>query len=105
MATKRKPNPSIGGIRKSPKQKAKELAIAQRRVKAAELRLAGNSERQIAEALGISCTTAHTDLEAILQGAREDAWKLVEKEKTVSLARLECAVKALWPDVEKGDLE
>jgi len=105
MATKRKPGAKKGGIQRSPKQKAKELAIALRRVEACKLRLEGHTQREIAEKLGISPGTAHADLDAILLGAREDAVAYVEREKAISIARLERAVKAIFPKVDKGDLD
>lgn len=105
MATKRKPGAKKGGIQRSPKQKAQELKIALRRIQACKLRLEGYTQREIAEKLGISPGTAHHDLEAIHTFAREDAVAYVEREKAVSVGRLERAVKAIFPKIDQGDLE
>jgi len=91
--------------KRSPKQCAADLAIEKRREKACDLRLAGWSIRAIATHLKCGATTVHEDISAVLERTRDAAIDAIDKERRLSLARLDVAVKALWTKVRKGDGE
>lgn len=87
------------------KQKAKELEIEVRRAKVAKLKLGGISLRQIAQELGCSLGTVHSDLEAVLARTVDTADEHIRMERDVSLGRCEVALRAIWPRICRGDVE
>jgi hypothetical protein len=87
------------------KKSAKRLVIAKRREQAAKLHVAGWSVREIAGHLKCSIGTVSTDLGAVLVETNESAVAAIARQKAMSLARLERAVKGIWPSVENGDLD
>jgi DNA-binding CsgD family transcriptional regulator len=89
--------------KRSPKACAKELQIEQRREKAAELRLAGHSIREIARALDVGIATIHSDIEAVLERTRDASGDAIEKDRRLSLARIDVAIKGLWESVKTGN--
>lgn len=91
--------------KRSPKQCASELAIAKRQESACALRLAGWSIRDIAGHLKCAPSTVHEDIAAVLERTRDTAGDAVEKQRRLSLARIDRAVKAIWPQVEAGNPE
>jgi transposase len=91
--------------KRSPKQCAAELAIEKRREQATKLRLEGWSIREIGKRLRCSPTTVHEDIAAVLERTRDAAGDAIEKQKRLSLARIDRAVRAIWGKVEAGELE
>jgi hypothetical protein len=91
--------------KRSPKQCAAELAIEKRRESACQLRLAGWSIRDIAGHLKCSVGTVHDDISTVLERTRDSAANAIEKQKRLSLARLDRAVKGIWPAVETGAVD
>jgi hypothetical protein len=91
--------------KQSAKQKSAEIAIEKRREKAAKLKLAGWSMRDIAAHLKCSLGTVHADIAAVLTRTQDSADEAVRLEREISLARLEVATKGIWPGVESGDAE
>ncbi len=89
--------------KRTPKTAAAELAIEKRRVRATKLRLAGWSMRDIAAHLKCSVGTVHGDLTEVLARTTETADQTTNRERAVTLARLDVATKGLWPGVEAGD--
>lgn len=85
--------------------KAEELAIAERRAKVAANLLGGLSQRQMAEALGVSTSTIKLDVAAILEEYREQRIEKIEKLKELENVRLNRALNAIWNQVLAGDLE
>lgn len=88
----------------STKQKAAQLAIEARREKAAQLKLAGWTDREIAAHLGVSLGTANTDINAVLERLQESAEDAIARQRRLALARLEKSIKGIWPGIEAGDL-
>jgi hypothetical protein len=91
--------------KRSPKQQAAELQIELRREKAAKLKLAGWSMRDIGAHLKCSVGTVHSDIAAVFDRVRDVADGAVERAKAISLARLDVATRGIWPSVESGDLD
>lgn len=87
------------------KTRAEQLLAAERKKKAFALRKGGASYPEIAEALGVSVSTAHgyvaSTLEALQKEAREDADVIREME----LMRLDSMWMALMPQMQKGHLQ
>jgi hypothetical protein len=91
--------------KRSPKQCAAELGIAKRQEAACQLRLAGWSVRDIAGHLKCSVGTVHSDISAVLERTRDTAADAIDKQRRLSLARVDKAVRAIWAKVEAGDLD
>lgn len=91
--------------KRSSKQQAAELAVEGRREKAAKLKLAGWSMRDIAAHLRCSLGTVHSDIAAVFERTRDKADGALERAKAISLARLDVATRGIWDGVEAGDLE
>lgn len=104
MNAKGAKRPRKRGIR-SAKQCAAELAVEKRRERACDLRLSGMSVRQIAAELKCSIGTVHNDISAVLERTRDAAGDAIERDRRLSLGRLDVAIKALWPKVQAGDGE
>src|SRR6187399_412109 len=102
MATERRKKPKG---KQTAKGSAQQLAIAQRREEATRLKLAGHSYREIAAQLNCSVGTVHTDIGAVLERAQEKAEDYLERERAISVARLEKAVVAIWQEVELGNFD
>jgi hypothetical protein len=91
--------------KRSPKQQATELGIELRREKAAKLKLAGWTVRDIAAHLKCSIGTVASDIAAVFERVRDTADGAIDRAKAISLARLDVATKGIWPSVESGDLD
>ncbi len=91
--------------KRSSKQVAAGLQIELRREKAAKLKLAGWTVRDIAAHLKCSVGTAQSDIAAVFDRTRDTADGAIERAKAMSLARLDVATKGIWPSIEGGDLD
>ena len=86
----------------SRKQTQREYDRAERKRNALELRLAGASYRDIAQALEVSPATALQDCkEALADIPAQQA----DEMRTVELSRLDRLQRAVWPRAIKGDLQ
>lgn len=101
MAGERKPRRE----RHTPKGKAIELKVEERREKALHLRRNGWSIREIARTLGCSPTLVHRDLTEVLERTMESADEYARQERELSLARIDAALKAMETKLERGDLD
>lgn len=81
---------------------SKEYDRAERKRNALELRLAGASYRDIAQALGISPATAMQDCKEALA---DIPMQQADEMRTVELSRLDRLQRAVWPKAVKGDLQ
>lgn len=72
-----------------------DAVIAERREKAWELRLKGWNYREIGRELGVSHVTAYHDINAVLEQVRKDTAEDAEKWRSVSIARIEAALKVV----------
>ena len=77
-------------------------AIAERRVRAFELRKTGASYRQIAQALAVDTHTAWGDVAAELGTLRETAVGEATELRALELERLDGMTSGLWPQVRTG---
>ena len=86
----------------SRKQTQRDYDRAERKRNALELRLAGASYRDIADALQVSQATALQDCkEALADIPAQQA----DEMRTVELSRLDRLQRAVWPRAIKGDLQ
>ena len=86
----------------SRKQTQRDYDRAERKKNALELRLAGASYRDIAQALEVSPATALQDCkEALADIPAQQA----DEMRTVELSRLDRLQRAVWPRAIKGDLQ
>ena len=86
----------------SRKQTQRDYDRAERKKNALELRLAGASYRDIAQALEVSPATALQDCkEALADIPAQQA----DEMRTVELSRLDRLQRAVWPRAVKGDLQ
>lgn len=86
----------------SRKQTQRDYERAERKRNALELRLAGASYRDIAQALEVSPATALQDCkEALADIPAQQA----DEMRTVELSRLDRLQRAVWPRAVKGDLQ
>lgn len=86
----------------SRKQTQRDYERAERKRNALELRLAGASYRDIAQALEVSPATALQDCkEALADIPAQQA----DEMRTVELSRLDRLQRAVWPRAIKGDLQ
>jgi hypothetical protein len=80
-----------------------ELTEQQQRQTILNLRIAGWSHAQIGDAVGLSRTQVSTFIAAELFATRKLADQALEDLRTLELARLDDALKALWPRVLSAD--
>lgn len=89
---------------KSPKQYGAEMAIELRRERVAKLRVRGYSMREIAAEVGVSLETVHSDVHAVLDRTIDSADDAIKRERAVSVARLDAALRSIWPLIDSdGD--
>jgi len=81
---------------------SKDFERAERKRNALELRLAGASYRDIAQALNCSVGTATNDCKEALA---EIPMQQADEMRTVELSRLDRLQRAVWPKAVKGDLQ
>ena len=86
------------------KASARRLAAREREIKALELRKAGATYVQIAEALGISRAGAHKVVLRALARLEKEAGEEAEHLRRLEIERLDAMLLAIWPHVKKGSL-
>jgi DNA-binding CsgD family transcriptional regulator len=87
------------------KQASRRAAVAVRRHEALELKIAGRSDRAIAKRLGVAVSTAHNDVQNVLEAqAREDAEAAARLRALLNI-RLEALVYAYYDRAVGGDVE
>lgn len=85
-----------------PKTGAVQIAAAERRAKALELRKAGLTYEQIGQTLGVTTRRAGYIVKDALEAlTREPAQAVIDLE----LARLDSMVRGLWADARAGDVQ
>jgi hypothetical protein len=77
--------------------------IAERRVRALELRTSGASFREIARQLGADVHTVHGDIQAELAALRETTVGRAEELRALELERCDQMVAGFWPKVVGGN--
>jgi orotate phosphoribosyltransferase-like protein len=77
--------------------------IAERRIKAFELRKKGNNYREIAKVLGVSAPTILADVRAVLKELSKEQQKEAADYKALELDRLETLQVKMWELAVKGD--
>lgn len=77
--------------------------MAERRLKAFELRKAGASYRQIGRKLGVTGKTAHEDVRAVLAELAETRLESAAEYVALECERLDMAALALYQHLESGD--
>jgi hypothetical protein len=77
--------------------------VAERRVRAFELRKAGSSYREIARQLGVDVHTAHADVGAELDALRETTVAEATELRALELERLDTMTSGLWPHIKTGN--
>ena len=87
------------------KQASRRAAVAVRRHEALELKIAGRSDRAIAKRLGVAVSTAHNDVQNVLEAqAREDA-EAASRLRALLNIRLEALFLAYYDQAVGGDVE
>jgi orotate phosphoribosyltransferase-like protein len=77
--------------------------IAERRVKAFELRKKGNNYREIAKELGVTAPTILADVRAVLHELSKEQQKEAADYKVLELDRLETLQVKMWELAINGD--
>ncbi len=85
------------------KASQRRLTARERERKAMELRLAGATYAQIAQALGISQAGAHKAVMRALKRLNEKLNEQAEQVRRLELERLDRMLLALWPQAQKGN--
>lgn len=76
-----------------------------RREKALELRMAGMSYYYISKELGVSKSTAFSDVQKALKEIQSRYTEVAENIRTIELARIERLILGIWHSARKGDLQ
>jgi hypothetical protein len=77
-------------------------AIAERRIRAFELRKAGYSLREIGHRLEVSHMTIKEDIDTVLAELTEKQQAKAEQYRAIELERLDVMVRSIWPFVMAG---
>lgn len=77
--------------------------IAERRVKAFDLRKKGKNYREIAKELSVSPATIVLDVKAVMKELQKDQLREAADYKALELDRLETLQAVMWNDAENGD--
>jgi len=93
---------ATGAQRRPGARRGQLEAIAERRVRALELRKAGAPYRQIARELGVDTHTAWADVAAELAGLRETTVTEATELRALELERLDAMNAGLWPQIRTG---
>jgi hypothetical protein len=86
-----------------PKKNERQVAIQIRRYKALEMKLAGGTERSIAQVLGVSNVQIHKDIRYILGELNDKYSQKADELRTLLMARYEKLLSAHWPNAMNGD--
>lgn len=81
------------------------LRAKERRLRVFDMRLLGATLRQIGDKLGVSHETVRTDLRKALDELTELEREKADNLRTLDLARIDTAIRALAPKVMEGDLQ
>ena len=85
------------------KKNERAIAIRMRQYRALDMKLAGGTERSIAQALGVSNVQVHKDIRRVL-GELEDSYSpKANKLRTLTMARYERLLLAHWGAALNGD--
>lgn len=85
------------------KKNERQIAIQMRRYRALDMKLAGGTERSIAQALGVSNVQIHKDIRHVL-GELHDKYSVKAHElRTMLMARYERLLLAHWNGALNGD--
>ena len=88
-----------------PASKAKQTAVAERRARVIQLKIAGVDNETIAREVGLANPAdVSQDVTRAFQRAKAIEGQELDALKTLELARYDRAQAALWPKVLKGDL-
>jgi hypothetical protein len=93
---------AIGAQRPARARPGQLEIIAERRVRALELRKAGASYREIAKALAVDTHTAWADVAAELVAIRDQTVEQAQELRALELERLDGMTAGLWPQVREG---
>ena len=94
---------AIGAQRRGRRGRPGQLeAIAERRVRALELRKAGAPYREIARQLGVDTHTAWADVASEIAAIREQTVAQAEELRALELERLDGMTSGLWPSIQDG---
>ena len=85
--------------------KGQHAKLPERRREALKLRKTGLSYREMAPLLGVSHVQAYKDVMKAIELLNEDCKEEAKEVKQLELGRLDTALKAIWPGVQKGDLK
>lgn len=77
---------------------------SEKRAQAVRLRKAGLTFREIGEQLGVSGKTAHDYVRQSLEALNAQTQEDIAEYRALQSARLEQAVRAIWPNVLQGHL-
>ncbi|MGL5924647.1 hypothetical protein [Chroococcidiopsis sp.] len=83
----------------------KKEDTASRRLQAMELRKAGKNYRAIGKELGISEAQAHRDVATVVKSITKLSTETALEHQALELERLEMAMAAIAPQVQKGYLQ
>jgi len=86
-------------------QESEQARAAQLRKRALELRLAGQGYRDIAEMLAVPEPSVWKMVGVELQTLQAASHDLVRRYRDEQLERLDAALRAIWPQVEAGQLD
>lgn len=94
---------AIGAQRRPGVRRGQLETIAERRVRAFELRKRGATYRQIAQELHVDVHTIHGDVQAELASLRETATAEATQLRALELERLDAMTSGLWPHIKTGN--
>lgn len=80
-------------------------AVEARRAKVAALILAGWTQREMANSLGVSLGTINNDVSALRKEWQEREQSAIAEHIAIDLQRLEAAISAIWLSVQSGDMK
>ena len=83
----------------------KKLTIAQRQLKATQLRKEGFSYREIAERLGISHVQAYNDVKAVLDELRHESMEVARELRDLVTERNNSLITVYYNDAMQGDIK